>query len=509
MCKKLHLKKKILLWVVVFFACFSAFAQTTPYNVVMNIYDDPTTKMAFNWFTGSGVTGGQVRVMRGGNIVKTVPAACTQYPGYTENKAVVTGLEPNTTYSFLVGKAGAWSSTGTFTTAKANKEPFSFIYVTDTQVSGNDRMTLQTNSQAAFTKYPNANFWLHCGDLTHGDSVLSKHIGLMSEFFEKQQDYFYDYPFAPIQGNHDRPGNDAIFKSHFNLNSTLFDTHGSTYTYIYGDAQFFAINSELNYNTAYINALYDWMRDSINAHSDITWRIVYFHKNIYSSSYGVQRETACRNWFNVMTPLFDSLNIDIALQGHSHIYEVIGPVFDTTLVQGSVTNVKSVPKELPYKNVTGKSGGFFNVSEGTLYFTNGAFGNALTDFIPCPILPVSDGKFTDITHYADLFTGRWGQIGKPTYSHVSVSTESIVITTYEIDNGNSQLLDKITIVKECTDEVISGVTYDENTTITSCRDIYIGNVTVTDNAKLTLGEGASVIFTDDLDLDSGTELEIK
>jgi len=43
----------------------TAFAQNPnqPYNVVMNIYDDPKTTMAFNWFTDAGVMGGEVQVM--------------------------------------------------------------------------------------------------------------------------------------------------------------------------------------------------------------------------------------------------------------------------------------------------------------------------------------------------------------------------------------------------------------------------------------------------------------
>ena len=146
---------------------FSAFAQT-PYNVVMNIYDDPKTKMAFNWFTPTNMTGEQVQISIGTGTFtpfKTVTVDITT--PQTVHKAVVTGLTPNTTYSFRVGKDVLgdlfWSKIGTFTTAKTNKDPFSFIYVTDSQVE--DSSMLRTNAKAAFTKYPDAKFWLHCGDM--------------------------------------------------------------------------------------------------------------------------------------------------------------------------------------------------------------------------------------------------------------------------------------------------------------------------------------------------------
>ena len=59
MNRKLFLK--ILLLSGIFCVSFSAFAQT-PYNIVMNIYGDPKTQMAFNWFTTSNTTGEQVQI---------------------------------------------------------------------------------------------------------------------------------------------------------------------------------------------------------------------------------------------------------------------------------------------------------------------------------------------------------------------------------------------------------------------------------------------------------------
>ena len=159
----LHLKK-IILCTCLLFVGFIVFSQTR-YNIVMNMYDDPRTKMAFNWFTTSNTTSEQVQVSIGtGTFIPTQTVTVSGIIPQNVHKAVVTGLTPNTTYSFRVGKSpNDWSSIGTFTTSKDNKDPFSFIYVTDSQVE--DTGMLRTNAKAAFTKYPNAKFWLHCGDL--------------------------------------------------------------------------------------------------------------------------------------------------------------------------------------------------------------------------------------------------------------------------------------------------------------------------------------------------------
>jgi len=515
---------------------FTTRASYVPYHVVMNIYDDPATKMAFNWLVGGTyVTSGKVEIVEGeapdhsafANPSKktalgtyTHHSSGTPYTGYTEIKAVAEGLSPNTTYSFRVGGANViWSDIGTFTTAKDkdNKDPFSFIYITDKQINFNNSIaSFKTKSDAVAAKHPNAKFWLNCGDLMEWGGDIFE----WNQLFASKQAMFYHYPFAPTAGNHEiRYGGDPKnFSRHFNLEGFGTDLDRSTYTYTYGDAQFFSINSELYDNANYINALSNWMRDSINAHPDITWRIVYYHKNIYTGHASIPNTSDCKSWFDAMTPLFDELNIDIALQGHSHIYEVIGPVRGTltpnskpNIVPGSVSNVQTVPEDLYYKNLTGKLGGIFNVGEGTLYFTNGSFGNRQYLFYPLQLNSMPGSQFQDIKHYKDLFTGRMGQIGTATYSHVSVSTENIVIRTDTIDsNGNSQLFDEITIVKGCKDQV-ANVTYATNTTIKSCgADISVANVTVTNNARLTLavGAGGGVIYTGDLNLDPGSELEI-
>jgi len=189
-------------------------------------------------------------------------------------------------------------------------------------------------------------------------------------YFTYQQSLFLKKPFAPVIGNHDDYHNQ--FKLHFNLNYTSFDTtKKSTYTYIYGDAQFFAINSELwNNSTTYMTSLKKWMQDSVNAHKDIKWRIVYFHRPVYTGAKDEQNTPWCvPTWFNTLAPLFDELNISLVLQGHSHIYDVIGPVYNKNTVSGSVSGVTTVNEYFP-QNASSKSGGFFNVQEGTLYFTN-------------------------------------------------------------------------------------------------------------------------------------------
>ena len=496
----------IFLWVSVLLVGFSAFSQT-PYNIVMNIYDDPKTEMAFNWFTTSNSTGEQVQVAIGVTTNFTSPFK-TLLAISEENvhKAVVTGLSPGTTYSFRLGKNGAWSDIGTFTTAPNNKAPFSFIYVTDSQIDYQenptfpkleDHVLLQNNANEALTQYPNANFWLHCGDLMQENQYnMSQTPDRWKNFFSLQQNMFLKKPFAPIIGNHDLESGVDNFKRHFNIASAQFDSHGSTYTFIYGDAQFFGINSEwLGSNlTNYIANLSVWMRNEISAHPNIKWRIVYFHQSAYRGN--EQHSSEGTLWRHAIVPLFDELNIDIAFFGHDHLYQVIGPVFNNYTIPGSVTDVQQDTQVHPY-NTTSKKGGIFNVSEGTLYFNNSSFGNFLNRALSDDQMP--DSACTDLPHYFSLFTGMLGQGGNTVndhnynsfYSNVMVYTDSIVITTHKVPHGikTSLFLDEIKIIKQpinFPDIVIN------TNTVWNSDTLFWGNIIVQPNATLTLNSNCTL-----------------
>ncbi len=190
----------------------------------------------------------------------------------------------------------------------------------------------------------------------------------------------------------------------------------------------------------------------------------------------------CRIWREAMAPLFDELNIHIAFQGHSHVYEVIGPVYGRELAQGAVSNVQAVPYHFP-KNVSGKSGGIFNATGGTLYFLNnrsGHFNVNPKDYNQIPNTPAYG-----IPNYRSLFTGRLGQNGKPTYSNVSVTSDIITITTYEIVNGNSQLLDEIRIEKYCKPYTHEILTFTGDQTHTHVNYVIKDTLRIKNNATVT------------------------
>lgn len=452
-----------------------------PFSIVININKDPSSKMAFNWFTNAGVYGGKVQIVRGlatsqkpfekpmitvaakvdpvnnlnysvsaNELFKHAGIADNTKQSYMSNKVLVTGLNPNTIYSFRVGKEGSWSDIGNFRTANRKKGEFSFIYTTDPQANTDEMFNIsQKTTHTAHRMYPNARFWLNCGDLVQ-TSGNSNSEWEWEQVFQTQQDLFLHLPYAPVLGNHDKSVN-RNFTSHFNTDSTDFDyklstSPGSVYSFVFGNALFLALSFEDYNKSGYLETLARWIRNQVLTHPDVKWKIVYYHKTIYTGSTSHQDDSDSKIVRDRIAPLFDSLKIDLALQGHDHIYEVIGPIKGNKLVAGALKDQLSVPVN-PRSNVTGRLNGVFNVSEGTLYFLNNSAGKKKYE----PQIKLRmDSIETElgIKNYFGFFTGRFGQTGQPTFSNIKVTDKMITVTTYEIsDEGNASLFDEFKLIK--------------------------------------------------------------
>ena len=453
------------------------------YSIVSSLNGDPTSRLGFAWFTNGNITGGKVEIIRGlattpdafDTPLLSIEAICANIPGlnycsksnglldladipdntkksYTEHKAIAKGLTPNTTYSYRIGKQGAWSETGTFTTAKAGKDQFSFIYTTDPQANTDAMFDIsQKTTHAANSMYPDANFWLSCGDLIESWGSNNSEWEY-EQFIGTQQDIFMHKPFVPVIGNHDFSIN-RNFTHHFNTEMNCFDYQNSTvpgsrYSFVYGDALFMGMSFE-DYNTpGTLDSIANWMKKQVAAHPDTKWRIAFYHKVLYTGSASHQSDMDSRIVREKMGPVFDELKIDLALQGHDHMYEVLGPIKNNTLVEGAFTDRKVAAFDAR-ANLNAKSGGIYNVTSGTLYFLNNSAGKKKYEPRSQEDMSSEDViRATGIPNYFSLFTGHFGQDGNPMFSNITVSTDNILVKTYEVDSSGAALpFDEFKIVK--------------------------------------------------------------
>lgn len=460
---------------------------TQPYSINMTINGDPTSRMAFAWFTNPTVKAGKVQIVAKADATSedfntpamSIDATSTDVKdlnyviaknyvegiepntkkSYTSHKALATDLNPATTYSYRVGNENGWSEIGHFTTASTEydtKEGYSFIYITDTQAQNDEMFNVsQKTVHAAQEKVTDAAFVLCNGDLVETSGANNSEWE-SEQWFATMQDVWMNYPLVVAQGNHDTSTN-SNFSWHFNTdcsfneNSTVNTAmNGTVYSFVQGDALFMVINYEDWKTEGYFTELANWMRKQVNDNQNVRWRIATYHKNMFTGSQSHQSDGDGKAVREAMLPVFAELNIDLALQGHDHIYEVVGPVNNTTktLIDGAVEHVETVVPGGVRENMTGKAGGVFNVNEGTLYFLNNSAGKK--KYEPRDEQEMIDAlKDHDVENYWGLFSGKFGQTGEPTFSDIKLTKDTIFIDTYTVnDGGVASLFDSFKVIKE-------------------------------------------------------------
>jgi hypothetical protein len=100
------------------------------------------------------------------------------------------------------------------------------------------------------------------------------------------------------------------------------------------------------------------------ADPNIKWKVVYFHKPIYTSPTNHAAETTVRN---AMHPLFDKYGVDLVLQGHNHNFERSKPLKFNSASPGNPT-------------ITDSNTNTYTDPDGQIYATVGTGGRSLYSF---------------------------------------------------------------------------------------------------------------------------------
>jgi hypothetical protein len=141
-----------------------------------------------------------------------------------------------------------------------------------------------------------------------------------------------------------------------------------------------------------------------------------------------------------MLPIMKDCQIDLMLQGHDHCYEIIGPVNpdNCTPILDAIEGVEDVPVNM-VNNMTGKKGGTFTTNDGTLYFIGATCGEKR--YNPNHELTMeADIDKHKVENYWDLFTGMFGQPGRPSYSTFTVDGNTITVNSYKVYQGMEPVL---------------------------------------------------------------------
>jgi len=475
-----------------------------PYCMVATINGDPTTRMGFCWMTNDSVFDGEVQLVAKADATEadfesgviTVAAVTTRtkqlrYAGicgyiieasgipktdkyrYISHKALAENLTPGTEYSWRAGYKGHWTPVGHFRTADAQQGEFSFIYMTDSHIMNREYINeARRCAVAAANTVPEARFCVFPGDFVEDGDGVNSEWEWERWFEEALEPVIKQMPMVPTDGNHDASPN-LNYTHHFNTDNSFnkqykkpqFD--GIIYSFVYGDALFLVYSMQdywrEDYNFDALSSVYlsdhidPWFRDQVIAHPDTKYRISLAHFNLFSGS-DHSTDDDPPLFRKCMLPAFKDCEIDVALQGHDHTYEVIGPVNpdNCTPILSAISNREEVAVDAN-KNRTGYKGGTFCTDDGTLYFIGATCGRKryyphskerMDSEYTQTASELKDGKHHNIPDYFSLFTGMFGQPEKPSFTKVTVKEDCLEFNSYTAEtDGTATLFNTMKMVR--------------------------------------------------------------
>lgn len=231
-------------------------------------------------------------------------------------------LEPSTTYQYRVEWGTERERSGTFATAPLPDQPVSIGVIGDSGTGSSAQWEI-----AAQLEVQAPDIVLHTGDVVYRRGAIC-HYG--PKYFSPYESLIASVPVYPTLGNHDLMASDgkAYFDT-FALPASSSDWPEHFYTFTYGPAQVFVVNSEF-YDEGNQDAIDDqrkWLQSELGK-SESKWKIVMLHRPPFSSTDNKQNIEIRDD----LAPIFEQGSVALVLSGHAHNYERTLPLNGVTYV---------------------------------------------------------------------------------------------------------------------------------------------------------------------------------
>jgi hypothetical protein len=320
-----------------------------PDQVHLSWTGDASTTMTVVWHTGSGV-GHQVQYRPTGTSAWSTVTGSSKASGTSGalHQAQITGLTGDTAYDYRVRASGGWSQVRSFRTAPANG-PLEVIYFADTGIAWRlDGLTTGTEAVLDSIAAENPTLVLGGGDYAYldTDSRFSTVDEGIDAWFNQIQDLASRIPMMPTYGNHE-----VLLTEGFDPWADRFATPtgvggpiGSVnsrgnFSFDVGNVHFISITAVTNGQPLSAGQI-DWITQDVEdaPAAGADWIIPYFHSGPFSNGTNHPSNLALRNQIG---PLFEDLDIPIALYSHDQSYERTYPLVDASSTISGSTNQRT------------------------------------------------------------------------------------------------------------------------------------------------------------------------
>ncbi len=402
-------------------------ATQIPDHITLTWSQDPMTTQTITWRTSTAVTKGLVQYQKAtGNDkfeskkavevtakMQEFDTAATDINKGRANlfNATLTGLEPGTTYIYVVGDGTNWSDTHTFTTEAKKVNKFKFLVFGDSQsgdMNNPEYTPWHDTLQKSYQANKDAKFFINVGDLVEKGQDY-RH---WNNWFNATAGVIDSIPDMVVQGNHEtynaadwNSTKPQYFVDQFNVfQNGPEGLKGQTYSYDYGNVHFVVLDSQEDEETVnakgpdILEPQKQWLDNDLAAHKDAQWKVVFFHKTPYYNKSG-RANAAVKKAFD---PIFDKYHVDVVFNGHDHGVSRTYPIKNDELMQ--------------------------NPKDGTVYYVTGRSGNK---WYPDLTSKIWDAKFYDPQD-------------QPNYQTVEVNDEKLTVSSLKEDGT---LIDRYVIDK--------------------------------------------------------------
>jgi hypothetical protein len=311
------------------------------------------------WLTRAPATG-EVDYGTGPELGQTASGT----PGSTEHAIALEGLAPATLYHYRVVVDGAVASDGhTFRTEPADPAaPFHFVAFADSGSGSKNQRDI-----AALVLADDPALVLVAGDVVYNCGATSE---IDPHYFVPYAGLMDHIPFYLVLGNHDvKTHNGRALLSAVYLPVNDQDGTERFFSFDYVNVHFAGIDS--NTSTAPGSDQAVWLDRDLAA-STATWKVVYFHHPLFSSSSHGSSLGRRQN----LEPIFDNRHVDLVVTGHDHDYERTFPLNAAQVVDAAEEPNYVDPQGTVYIVTGGGGKGLYG--SGKSYFT--AFSESVHHF---------------------------------------------------------------------------------------------------------------------------------
>jgi MYXO-CTERM domain-containing protein len=250
----------------------------------------------------------------------TIDGVVYSSPGsQTIHEVTVTGLTPDTTYSYTVDSDGVTDS-GTFTTAQSDPLAcFEFLAVGDNRsIHENHTMVVAT-----LVSETNARFLMNTGDMVSSGEVAAD----WQFFFDIEYPLIKDMPWYPTIGNHEEDsGTLPVFYTDYLAPPT--DTSGTEnyYSFVYANSAFIVLDGHVDVALlgGFSATQMTWLNAELAQYSSdpaVQHIFVFTHEPPYSSKDGRWGSFQLRELLRETSDIFAIHGVDAVITGHDHYLE--------------------------------------------------------------------------------------------------------------------------------------------------------------------------------------------